>query len=353
MDKFKCGFSINITDLPYLILFYLNLKLFLKYFNFVRFVNAIGSPSLTPQSSPSLNSSQVTLKYSDRSNKGETVLAHSKDAPGDWTPSNDPAEISLKALTLTSPYRFMYERLRERAAVLDETICRLGDIITEKYDLGEPMDTRLTQVEPQVALGRICCDSEGHLNSNSVVLQGSMDATGGHSIHLDLSKLDSYSLFPGQIVGVECTNPNGSKLLVSKLYSELPTPSPVPVEKDQCTEIYTACGPYTLNDSDNYQPLLDLLDIVQETRPHLLILVGPFVDSRNKVIDAHTDSYHQIFETMLKQIYSALEETRTEVLLVPSQRDLHENFVYPQPPYSLGEPSPWGSKIRFEYILSY
>ena len=316
-------------------------------------MNAIGSPSLTPQSSPSLNSSQVTLKYSDRSNKGETVLAHNKGAPGDWTPSHDPAEISLEALTLTSPYRFMYERLRERAAVLDETICRLGDIITEKYDLGEPMDTRLTQVEPQIALGRICCDSEGHLNSNSVVLQGSMDASGGHSIHLDLSKLDSYSLFPGQIVGVECTNPNGSKLLVSKLYSELPTPTPKPVEKDQCTEIYTACGPYTLNDSDNYQPLLDLLDIVQETRPHLLILVGPFVDSRNKVIDAHTDSYHQIFETMLKQIYSALEETRTEVLLVPSQRDLHENFVYPQPPYSLGEPSPWGSKIRFEFILAF
>ena len=150
-------------------------------------MNAIGSPSLTLQSSPSLNSSQVTLKYSDRTNKGEIVLSHNKDGPGDWTPSQGSPDISLASLTLTSPYRFMYERLRERVAVLDETICRLGDLIADKYDLGEPMDTRQIQVEPQVALGRICCDSEGHLNSNSVVLQGSMDAEVIHYILICLN----------------------------------------------------------------------------------------------------------------------------------------------------------------------
>ena len=323
-----------------------------SFFSF-RFVTAIGSPSLTPQSSPSLNSSQVTLKYSDRTNKGEIVLNHNKDVPGDWSVSEGKAEISLENLTLTSSYRFMFERLRERAAVLDETICRMDDIITQRYELGDPMDTRLTQVEPGVAVGRICCDSEGHLNSNSVVLQGSMDDCGGHSIHLDLSKLESFSLFPGQIVGVECTNPNGSKLLVNKLYSEVPSPAPRPVEKDQVTEIYTACGPYTLSDSDNCQPLLDILDRVQESNPHLLLLVGPFVDTKNKAIDSSMESFHQIFEKMLKQIFSVVEELRTEVILVPSQRDAHENFVYPQPPYSLGDPTPWGDKIRYSTLKSF
>ena len=309
-------------------------------------MNAIGSPSLTLQSSPSLNSSQVTLKYSDRTNKGEIVLSHNKDGPGDWTPSQGSPDISLASLTLTSPYRFMYERLRERVAVLDETICRLGDLIADKYDLGEPMDTRQTQVEPQVALGRICCDSEGHLNSNSVVLQGSMDACGGHSLHLDLSKLEFYSLFPGQIVGVEFTNPNGSKLVVSKLYSEIPPPAPKPVQKDLLTEMFVACGPYTLNDSDSCQPLLDILDLVEDSNPQILLLVGPFVDIKNKAIDGHTDSYQVIFERMPRQIYSTVEELRTEVILVPSQRDAHENFVYPQPPYNLGDQTLWGNKIR-------
>ena len=44
-----------------------------------------------------------------------------------------------------------------------------------------------------------------------------MDTSAGAVLPLDLSKLDSFSLFPGQIVGLECTNPNGSRLQVTRV----------------------------------------------------------------------------------------------------------------------------------------
>ncbi len=48
-------------------------------------------------------------------------------------------------------------------------------------------------------MGRIVCDSEGHLNASSVLLEGTLQHSKGHSVKLDLSQLPSYRLFPGQV----------------------------------------------------------------------------------------------------------------------------------------------------------
>ena len=56
-----------------------------------------------------------------------------------------------------------------------------------------------THSEPSVGIGRVQCDSEGRLNSNSVILHGSLDSSSGISIPLDLSQAPAYSLFPGQV----------------------------------------------------------------------------------------------------------------------------------------------------------
>lgn len=51
-------------------------------------------------------------------------------------------------------------------------------------------------------VGRICCDSEGRLNERSVLLEGSVELSNGMRTKLDLTKLDTFKLFPGQ-VGVQ------------------------------------------------------------------------------------------------------------------------------------------------------
>ena len=52
---------------------------------------------------------------------------------------------------------------------------------------------------PVLAVGRICCDSEGKLNEHSVMLESSRSQGGGCRIKLDLTKTPSFSLFPGQV----------------------------------------------------------------------------------------------------------------------------------------------------------
>ena len=43
--------------------------------------------------------------------------------------------------------------------------------------------------DPFPTLGRIFCDSEGRLNANSLLLQGTQDLSRGRALPLDLSKV--------------------------------------------------------------------------------------------------------------------------------------------------------------------
>ncbi len=48
-------------------------------------------------------------------------------------------------------------------------------------------------------VGRVCCDTDkGRLNPSSVMLEGSIEYSEGQLARLDLSKIPSCSLFPGQ-----------------------------------------------------------------------------------------------------------------------------------------------------------
>lgn len=47
-------------------------------------------------------------------------------------------------------------------------------------------------------LGQICCDSNGKLNAQSVLLEAGPEQ-GGQQVPVNLSELKEYSLFPGQV----------------------------------------------------------------------------------------------------------------------------------------------------------
>jgi DNA polymerase alpha subunit B len=78
-------------------------------------------------------------------------------------------------------------------------------------------------------------------------------------------------------------------------------------------ELLVCCGPFTTTDSDSLQPLQDVLARIQEMRPQVAILLGPFVDIRNSWVENHTESYDQLFGNLLNMIKAALEGLDTEV----------------------------------------
>lgn len=81
--------------------------------------------------------------------------------------------------------------------------------------------------------GRICCEGEGRLNSSSVLLEGCADLNKGAAISLNLTKLQSYSVFPGQVVVAQGTNITGSQFVAQNIYTDATYALPPAPEKLQ------------------------------------------------------------------------------------------------------------------------
>lgn len=292
-------------------------------------------------------SSSGGRKYSERTNAGQVLIRHGNTAS---------ASVWKQGGTIRDPevtwinehgreelgYKYMFERLREKAGHLDEIICRLGEDLAAKHGLDDPVDFLHPIPGTFTALGRICCDSEGRLNAQSVLLQGSQDLCRGRSLPLDTSKAKEYSLFPGQVVMAQVTNPNGSRLMADKFWSDAATgaevtkKSKVRLAPEDKLQVVVACGPYTTGDNLLYEPLSDLLSYVAANRPHVVFLCGPFVDAKHSMIcePNNNESFDAIFGRVMKMVADGVADLdHTHVVVVPSTRDVHHRFVYPTPPF--------------------
>jgi DNA polymerase alpha subunit B len=161
----------------------------------------------------------------------------------------------------------------------------------------------------------------------------------------------SLHIFAGQIVCLLATNPTGTCLLVQKIITP-PSLSMGTTSGDEYVAYYpddapskhlsilVAAGPFTTNDSLEYEVLQKLLDYVESEQPSVLILLGPFVDIdhpmlKNPVNLQEDLTFEQIFSSKvsskLMKLVARLPDLK--IVLVPSQRDaILEWVAYPQPP---------------------
>lgn len=304
------------------------------------------------------------------------------------------------------PYRHMFTTLEERAKALDEHLVTLGQDMVERYGLGVQDEANETGIagleavgvprqEKICCLGRICnavstssCSvfdvhcrrisdlnfvvlyspptphsqaHEGRINATSVMLEGSRDTSGGQRVELDLSHLRSsktaYSLFPGQIVAVEGMNSSGRKMVAHRICEGAahdPMKSSVKdllryhhddeFQGGSPLAIMTACGPFTTSDNMEYEPMMDLVNVILADKPDVVILMGPFVDMNHKAVRSgqttlqFQDGEESLvsFETffankiagLLEDLFSSEdEELKTQFVLVPSLRDATAEWV--------------------------
>mmetsp|Transcript_8921 Transcript_8921/g.32923 ORF Transcript_8921/g.32923 Transcript_8921/m.32923 type:complete len:654 (-) Transcript_8921:36-1997(-) len=210
-------------------------------------------------------------------------------------------------------------------------------------------------------LGRVLCESItglSKLNLNSVLLEGFIDDEHNKSMiyKLDLSDYavrNAVSLFPGQVVVVQGLLSVRGVLKVSKMYTDValrPKPirfdSPLALESQAPTSsssstakhhinMMIACGPFTPSTNISYEPFADLLQVVRRNEPDLLILLGPFVDSTQKLIGSPEldETYDNLFErTIVRPLQTTLPQN-TKAILIPALHDAHHDFVYPQPAF--------------------
>ncbi|KAL5762334.1 hypothetical protein ACOSP7_018598 [Xanthoceras sorbifolium] len=256
--------------------------------------------------------------------------------------------------------RFMYDRIEDRFNALENRIRRFANALVASGLYEEPVDPTVASQRSVFAVGMISCDGEGHLNDNSLLLQSSVEHSGGQRVRLDLHKLGQFSIFPGQVVGIEGHNPSGHCLIASKVVDSIPLPVPAdvnvhPIKKQALDQevlstdltsrpeeisVIIASGPFTTTDNLFFEPLTELLAHASRKQPQLLILLGPFVDSEHPQIKKGTVdmSYDEIFRLeVLRRLQDHVEYMGSEVrvILVPSIRDANHDFVFPQPAFEI------------------
>uniref|UniRef100_A0A3Q1IDV8 DNA polymerase alpha subunit B n=1 Tax=Anabas testudineus TaxID=64144 RepID=A0A3Q1IDV8_ANATE len=283
---------------------------------------------LSPASfSPSATPSQ---KYSQRGGKGEVVATFGAVQGTRWVGRKTPGiGIQVELLegpedSLRSSYKYMFQRLRDVRNVLTEKIEELGESLRCHFNIEEFSPVSLPAQDRITVLGQVCCDSNGKLNAQSVLLEAGPEQ-GGQQVPVDLSELKEYSLFPGQVVVMEGMNTTGRKLMASKLYEVKPV------------NVLVACGPFTPSDSLTFDPLLDLISVIVRDRPDVCLLLGPFVDSKHEQIEKAqvTETFEAIFSRCIESIVDGTKSVGCRLVFVPSQRDIHHHFIYPQPPFTL------------------
>ncbi|XP_024025731.1 DNA polymerase alpha subunit B [Morus notabilis] len=259
--------------------------------------------------------------------------------------------------------RFMYDRIEDRFNALESRIRKYAVAFTSSKLYEEPVDPTVSSQKSIFTVGMICCDGEGHLNEKSTLLQSSVEHSGGQRVRLELQNLNQFSIFPGQVVGIEGHNPSGHCLIASKFVDSIPLSDMADVDlhptKKQALEkeiqsnglsglqaelsVIIASGPFTTTDNLSFEPLVELLAYANRKLPQLLILLGPFVDSEHPEIEKGSTnrSFDEIFHfEILKRLqdYAEYMGSHARVILVPSIRDANHDFVFPQPAFDIQPP---------------
>ncbi|GAA5936090.1 hypothetical protein JCM3775_003577 [Rhodotorula graminis] len=325
------------------------------------------SPAGFPSPAPPATPSAPVIPFSTRSNKltvQESLNAHLA-LPTSAQLAGNQVRVTLAAQNDPKDYdyRIAFERAMERSEVLDTLIDEAAQTFKEYYGIEEFGDPSIQSQDDILVVGRLCPETDAaKMTETSTWLESSRMLGSGSRVLLKFepdmkvrgapSGGGGMAMFPGCLVALKGTN-GGGKLFAVKEVLMMP---PIDATYTAPTEllamqygakakqlngnpmsVIVASGPYTTEHDLEYEPLQALLGLVQEERPDVLILTGPFIDSAHPLIQrGDVDELPgQLFRTRISTRLSHLiaNSPRTSVLLVPHGRDLTSTHVaFPQAP---------------------
>ncbi|TNY19944.1 DNA polymerase alpha/epsilon subunit B-domain-containing protein [Rhodotorula diobovata] len=325
------------------------------------------SPAGFPSPAPPATPSAPVIPFSTRSNKltvQETLNAHLA-LPTSAQLAGSNVRVALRAQNdpRDYDYRIAFEKAMERSEVLDTLIDEAAQIFKEYYSIEEFGDPSIQSQDDILVVGRLCPETDAaKMTETSTWLESSRMLGSGSRILLKFEpdiKLrgapagsGGMGMFPGCLVALKGTNGGGKLFAVKEVLMMPPidatytTPTELLANQygDKAKQlngapmsVLVAAGPYTTEHDLEYEPLGALLALVQEERPDVLILTGPFIDADHPLIKrGEVDEFpSQLFRTRIsaKLAHLVASSPRTSVLLVPHGRDLTSTHVaFPQAP---------------------
>ncbi|KAH3660323.1 hypothetical protein OGAPHI_006909 [Ogataea philodendri] len=280
----------------------------------------------------------------------ETLNGHLELKPGSSTKPKLLANFNPQKYK----FRTMNQKLLEAADYLDEQIDSMAKILLEhyKFDSDEFGNPNIQSQSEILTVGRVVPDSpltasDADLNSSSLFLETSRLGGIGQRVKLDVSSLENYSFFPGQIVCLRGQNLTGEFFKATQIYAIPFLGSPVSSSEElqsyeygnDYLKVLVTAGPYTPQKELDYSHLAQFVERVNtEVRPDTLVMFGPFVDvnhvqiadgsARFDGLDKQPATLDDIFNMVVAPILRKLE---CLVILVPSTRDATtKHAAYPQ-----------------------
>ncbi|KTW28976.1 hypothetical protein T552_01607 [Pneumocystis carinii B80] len=279
-----------------------------------------------------INSGEIMETLNSHILFNDTNYINEKQRKIFFTANFDPKKYSFKT---------MYQKLSEISEVLDDKIDTFTDELIKYYDLSENDFGNPSYVSHNeiIVVGRIICDSdsEGYLNTTSIILETSRRFCSGSRVLLHIDSLDSYSLFPGQILGVKGINSTGVYFSVHEFLMLPLLPFPVTSLFDFKKyntplngipqKIFVAAGPYTVDDNILYEPFIELCNKIEEMSPDVVILIGPFLDLRHPLISTGNfnmslkDDIGSLDDLFKHYISSKIMKLNCLIVIVPHIQD--------------------------------
>ena len=193
-----------------------------------------GSPSTFD--SPSASGSSAT-RFEDRKNALEVVETLNGHLQGLVGAASEGSSSRIKMASNADPkaynYRYMFEKISERAAVLDASINEAAAQLKEYYDLEDFGNPAHPSQDDHYAVGRICSEADGvRLTDTSIHFESSRLYGAGERVALRFdpdmvvrsSDDPSYStgeggvgMFPGMLCGLKGRNAGGGYFTVSEV----------------------------------------------------------------------------------------------------------------------------------------
>lgn len=138
------------------------------------------------------------------------------------------------------------------------------------------------------------------------------------NVRLDLSAVDTYSVFNGMVAAIKGTSPRGDSILVEKIIST-PRLDTHEAKRSRITMVVTK-GPYT---SSSLTPILNQFTDV-------IVCLGPFTGSGDADFKSFSDFLSSLDQTMI-------QFQNSRVVIVPSLEDHSTIQVFPQPAIKIND----------------
>ncbi|KAA8912381.1 hypothetical protein TRICI_003498 [Trichomonascus ciferrii] len=314
-------------------------------------------------------SSSSPTPYSKRARDGKAPASVNtgvveRCAPRDAPPDPSAVELSLGVDMKKYTFRTMYQKLSDIAETLDEQIENAISTIIDAYNLSDDQigNPALSTQAEIVAVGRVVNEHEGEkLSMNSILLESGRRIGGGMRARLNMENVPDFSLFPGKVIAVKGSNPDGSVFIVKEVL-EMPILNFTASSKSELRavierqdnkplSIVVASGPYTTSDNLLFEPLADLVQHINQTNPDAVILHGPFIDMNHPMIQSgefdvinpfsandtpvEDATLDDVFKYTVGYHLKQLHDPNLPVIMIPSVNDVTTSHAaFPQPPFN-------------------